>query len=178
MQTCKICNYTLTIGKIHTSDNINKIINPINFINIFIHTLKSDIDMVIDLTFDIKDLMIELQKQNIKDETYKLLIHKYNTIKKYSKLNTFCLKCTQCNEIFILTQRILLSTKLKKTSKKINLIDVSEIITDYTLPRTKDFICPNKDCNPDPILKEAVIYKPILNEHNTYYVCVTCQTIT
>ena len=177
MQTCEICNYTLSIGKISTSDMHNELTDVIKFINIFKNNLNSDTNIIFNLLFDKKELNDIITKQNIDKEMSTLLMNKYDSIKKYSKINMFCLKCTQCSEIFTLTQRTLLSTKLKKTSKKINLINTSEVITDYTLPRTKDFICPNKECKTDPILKEAVIYKPILNEHITYYICVNCETV-
>ena len=53
-------------------------------------------------------------------------------------------------------------------------------INDSTLPRTKDFMCPNKTCKfnkkENDINKEAVFYRPFMNEYNLKYICCGCET--
>jgi len=58
-----------------------------------------------------------------------------------------------------------------------NILSISnELLTqDDTLPRTRDFICPNKKCKSKDKKGEAIIYKkPGLN--NVVYICCTCST--
>ena len=51
---------------------------------------------------------------------------------------------------------------------------------DNTLPRTKDFVCPKKDCKSNKKgnenNREAVFYRPFPNEYNLKYICCTCLT--
>jgi hypothetical protein len=155
---------------------------PIEFIRIFTNKKKKsektdNIDIPLNLTFDLNTLNQQLLKHNLKQETNNLIVEKFNNIKKNTKPNTFCLKCTQCNETFILPAGILSTTKLKKNNTMIGIENVDEIVTDYTLPRTKDFICPNKDCSKDDLKKEAIIYRPNPLEFVTQYICSSCKTI-
>jgi len=177
METCEICNYTLSIGKITSQDSTIVINDPSEFIKIMNKKKKDNITMSLELNFDISVLMSLIQKNGLKQEVSNYIIDNYNLIKKNSKPNTFCLRCDQCNETFVLKPGKLLSLKLRKNTNISNIINTSEIITDLTLPRTKDFICPNKDCKVKPNEKEAILYRPNPNEYITQYICVNCQTI-
>ena len=44
-------------------------------------------------------------------------------------------------------------------------------LNDFTLPRTKDFICPNKNCisHKNNLDKEAVFYRPYKNSYKIKY---------
>jgi len=154
--------------------------DPNDYIKMFTGKKKkidmNSIDVPMELTFDLNALGAQITKNGVKPEVASIILTKFNIIKKNMRPNTFCLKCSQCNEIFILPPGKLSTIKLKKTSN-INTIDnVNEVITDYTLPRTKDFICPTKACNDDP-MKEAIIYRPNVNEFITQYICTNCKTI-
>jgi hypothetical protein len=154
--------------------------DPNDFIKILMNKKKKDdINISMNLNFDINALNVQIKKNNIKAENIDILINKFNFIKKNTKPNTFCLKCNICNETFILSPCILKTIKLKKISN-INtnsLINIKELITDMTLFRTKDFICPNKECNPPIEQKEAIIYRINPNEFITQYICTNCETI-
>lgn len=182
MYTCQVCNYALTIGKLTSSDNTIVINEPIDFIRMFNNKNKkkqdTNINESMELTFDINSLEAAIKKNTtIKSDVSTSIITKYNSIKKNMRPNTFCLKCAQCNETFILPPGKISSIKLKKTSTNNNIDNVVEIISDYTLPRTKDFICPNKACKVDLALKEAVLYRPNTEEYITQYICTNCTTI-
>ena len=182
MNTCQVCNYALSIGKLTTQENIVVVNDASEFIKMFNTKNKKKQDISInetmDLAFDLNTLEIAIKKNaNIKPEFISLLIEKYNVIKKNMRPNTFCLKCAQCNETFILPPGKLFSVKLKKTTNINNIENVSEIVTDPTLPRTKDFICPNKSCKVSDILKEAVLYRPNPLEYTTQYICNNCLTV-
>jgi hypothetical protein len=183
MYTCKVCNYALTIGKLtsNNQDNIISLSEPNDFIKMFTNKRRkvdnNSLDMTIELTFDINSLNAQIQKNGIKSDTANTIVQKYNNIKKNMVPNTFCLKCAQCNETFILPAGKLLSIKLKKTNNVNNIDNIDEIISDYTLPRTKDFICPNKECKVDLKDKEAIVYRPNPNEYNTQYICTNCSAV-
>lgn len=182
MHTCQVCNYSLSIGKLTSQENTIVVSDANEFIKMFNSKSKKKHDINInesmELTFDLNSLDSLIKKNsNIKPEFTKLLVDKYNSIKKNMRPNTFCLKCAQCNETFILPPGKISSIKLKKTNNISNIDNVLEIITDNTLPRTKDFICTNKHCNVDPVLKEAVIYRPNPSEFVTQYICTNCATI-
>ena len=53
-------------------------------------------------------------------------------------------------------------------------------ILDMTLPRTKDFICPNQKCetnkNYSDKNREAVFYRPSSDSYNLKYICCFCKT--
>jgi len=186
MYTCQVCNYSLTISKITTTNQSNmiSISDPNDYIKMFIGRKKKidsssskQVDIPMELTFDLNSLNTQMTKSGLKPEMVSTITNNFNLVKKNMRPNTFCLKCSQCNEIFILPPGKLSTIKLKKISSINNVDNVDEIITDYTLPRTKDFICPNKDCKIDEINKEAVIYRPNPEEYITRYICTNCKTI-
>ena len=51
-------------------------------------------------------------------------------------------------------------------------------LNDHTLPRTKDYICPNKKCSAskNDSAKEAIFYRPYKNSYNLKYVCGLCKS--
>jgi hypothetical protein len=57
--------------------------------------------------------------------------------------------------------------------------DYSYMVYDKTLPHTRDYKCKNKSCktHSDPILKNAVWFRPKLNSYSTYYGCTVCKTV-
>lgn len=191
MYTCQVCNYALTIGKITSSmqENIITINDPNEFIKMFVNKKKKNnstlsgqstgqqsLDSTMELNFDTNSLDSLIKKNNVKQDVAVLITEKFNTIKKNTRPNTFCLKCSNCNETFILPPGKLLSIKLKKTNTTNNIENIDEIIHDYTLPRTKDYICPNSECKVSDLDKEAIIYRPNPAEFLTQYICVNCQT--
>jgi len=186
MYTCQVCNYSLSISKITQSNQSNMISlnDPNEYIKMFIGRKKKidsnstkQVDIPMELTFDLNALNVQMTKSGIKPEMVSTITNNFNLIKKNMRPNTFCLKCSQCNEIFILPPGKLSTIKLKKNSNIMHIENVNEILTDFTLPRTKDFICPNKECKIDPIDREAIIYRPNPEEYVTQYICTNCKTI-
>ena len=184
MYTCKVCNYSLTISKVTSQDNSTIVNTPAEFAKIFVKPARSkkpiidvDIDMILELPFALDSLNALINKNGYKPEVAKMLTDKFNDIKKNTRPNTFCLKCTQCNENFVLPPGRIMSIKLKKSSGVVIDNNIEDIIGDYTFSRTKDFICTNEKCKVEDHLKEAVIYRPNPNEYITNYICVNCHTI-
>ena len=183
MYTCQVCNYSLSIGKITsaTQENMLSISDPIDYIKMFTGKKKKadaiSIDIPMELTFDVNSLNTQITKMGIKLDAASVIVSKFNLIKKNTRPNTFCLKCSNCNETFILPPGKLSTTRLKKISAVNQIGKIDEIITDNTLFRTKDFICPNKECKVSDIDKEAIIFRPNLDEFITQYICTNCKTV-
>lgn len=74
---------------------------------------------------------------------------------------------------------ILYKESYNKTTKIVLLDDYSLTCEDPTLPRTKDYICQNKECpshnKKNLATKEAVFFRPNKNEYNLIYVCCMCK---
>lgn len=188
MLSCEICNYALTITKTTNAMNENKLIinEPNDFIKMFLNKKKkldpNTLNNTVDLNFDIQLLQTQLKKMTatnntITEEITQNIIKTFDNIKKNMKPNSFCLLCSNCNETFILPYGILSNIKLTQTINNKYLSNIDEILTDQTLYRTKDFICPNTKCKVSPIDKEAIIYRPSPNEYITQYICTNCKTI-
>jgi hypothetical protein len=190
MYTCRYCTYALTITKNTTAlqENIIAITDPNEYVKMFVNRKKKtdksgnnamNVDSAVELNFELNALILQLQKSNIKEDMAATIIEKYNIIKKNTRPNTFCLKCTKCNEIFILPPGIISTIKIKRTATIGAVENPEEIVTDLTLERTKNFICTNKQCeeNTAPIDKEAVYYRPNPEEFVTKLICVNCYSI-
>jgi hypothetical protein len=75
-----------------------------------------------------------------------------------------------------------LSTNVDQNNQRIQQYDLQFKIMDPTLPRTKDFICPNKECETNNLTntnnlinREAIIFRES-KSFITRYVCTTCIT--
>jgi hypothetical protein len=182
MYTCKVCNYALTISKVTSQDNATVINTPAEFVKLFVKparskkTVEIDVDMVLELPFELDALNTQINKNGYKPEIASMLTEKFTNIKKNTRPNTFCLKCTQCNENFVLPPGKIMSIKLKKTNE-LSIDNIADIVGDYTFPRTKDFICPNDKCKTKDHEKEAILYRPNPDDYTTNYICVNCHTI-
>lgn len=187
MYNCQNCAYSLTITKMTSAiqEHIISITDPAEFIKIFVNRRKKvtdqllNVDASMELNFELNGLNQQMQKSNIKDEIAAVIVAKFHNIKKNMRPNTFCLECTKCNEIFVLQPGIISTIKIKKTANVSAVENPEEIVTDLTLERTKDFICPNKECNKsvDIMNKEAVYYRPNPEEYVTKLICVNCYTV-
>lgn len=180
MYTCKVCNYALTISKSNNLDTVAIINNPQEFCKVFAKTSRSkkdqNVDMMFNITIDSNLLKTYLNGSNYKEDVKTMLLDKLENIKKNTSPNTFCLKCSQCDEKFMLPPGKIMSIKIRKSSG-LQHDNIVEIIEDPTLLRTKDFVCPNKKCNVPDDEKEAVIFRPNPEEYTTQYICVNCQTV-
>lgn len=174
---CKHCNFSLTIqkgGKIQ----IIKLNTPIEFVN----AMKSEENNEYEIAFEKTELDTYLNKKSIKPDYKKQLLEKY--IKLASKEKTvlnYILKCSTCGSEYPLnpeTTIYSLNFKFKNTSFNDNYLDLK--LYDPTLPRTKDYICPNDNCetnkkNYDTSNKEAVFYRSS-NSYHIKYACLNCKT--
>ena len=110
----------------------------------------------------------------------KVILNKYDSLIINNSFDTYFI-CNNCNYHTKITS----GTKIFETSFKENKITDDSLlnlrIMDNTLPRTKDFICPNENCNShkkeNEKTREAVFYRPYNNRYDVKYICSECVTL-
>ena len=139
----------------------------LNFVNIEKLNLKK-IDNIKDLEKyednEIKNLNINIKESDIEksklDKNKKELI--LNQIKALKLTNNVGYQCNNCGNIELLnaTEEIYSISNIK-SKLDFNVEKNKIIFMDYTLPRTKDYLCKNPKCgtHKDSKLKEAVFYR-------------------
>jgi transposase-like protein len=184
MKFCKHCNYVLNISK-SPINNDNKILYTIETMEQYINYLKnisSEINHDIELKIDKETLKLKLMgkfRKNIK-KVDELLEH-YDELKNknITDSNIYFI-CQNCNSSFnIEPGTIILSTNFDVDNQKIQQYDFGFKIMDPTLPRTKDYICPKKECDShkpeNNVTREAIIFRES-KSFITRYVCTMCLT--
>ena len=174
---CKHCNYALNIKKT-TIDNMKKISSP----NELIAAYKNDEQDIYEIVFERTILDNFLIKKNIKDAEKVKIVQFYNTILNQKKTGSkFMLKCSTCgSEYQLKPETIIYSLNFKKQRSSFDDEYIDIKLNDPTLPRTKDYLCPNKSCDTnkktfDKSKKEAVIYRAD-DTYYTKYACTICKT--
>lgn len=177
MYFCPKCNFLLDITK--TLQNKNS--KQISSVDIFIEkSLNNDLNNISNLEFGEDELLKSSIFKKLDDKEQKIVKNKYEIYGKNNNLVNAYFFCDNCN----------FNTKLEsgaiifKTNTVNNLEESNEIllsrVLDMTLPRTKDFICPNKKCETNIKFsdkkREAVFYRPNSNSYNLKYICCFCKT--
>jgi hypothetical protein len=199
---CKYCSDTLEIIKnpnLSIEDKIKTINNPTELFDIYLDNIETKKNKFINsdyqysimwpeqeidtLNFDklLKDANINnLTIEELKNEL--ISIYK-NIVKSQKNISTFYLSCTNCTTTYFLEPGTIIDSINFEKSAIINDEDIKSRVSDQTLPRTKDYICPNSKCitnlkKTDPnilIEKEAVFYRSG-KEYNIKYICCQCNT--
>jgi len=184
MKFCKHCNYSLNISK-SPINNDNKITYTIETMDQYLNYIKNvstEINHEVELKIDQTTLKTKLMgkfKQN-KKKVDDLLLH-YDTLKNKTSIDTnIYFVCQNCNSSFEIDPgTIILSTNFDVNNQNIQQYDFGFKIMDPTLPRTKDYICPKKDCDShkpeNNIKREAIIFRES-KSFITRYVCTMCLT--
>ena len=176
MYFCPKCNFLLDITKKVAGQNINEI----NSIDEFIErSLNNDLDNVLKLKFNNADLLKNSNFKKLSSEEQQIVRNKYDIYTKDNIVNAY-FYCDNCNY----TTKLEGGTIIFKTSTTTDLEEDANVlvsrILDKTLPRTKDFICPNQKCETNKKLnskdREAVFYRPNSNSYSLKYVCCSCKT--
>lgn len=137
---------------------------------------KTEIDNILSKTKDEFFTSLNKTREEVKEELLKL--HHKLSIK--NNLINYVHFCNDCGISYYLEPGTIISSR----DYKINVINNDEVPeirkTDPTLMRTKDYICPNKDCinNKDKSekvqkAKEANMYK--LRDNQIIYICTQCN---
>ena len=170
---CPKCNFSLDISKTIPQDIAGDIQlkNPKDFIDMF---LDNELEGNIKIIFSKNDLIAIKDYKKLSDED------KNKINKKFIELNS-----TGHNLAYFLCKNCQFITKMNEGTSiyKVSLnnnkyednIDIRS--KDNTLPRTKDYICPNDKCNShkNKTEKEAVFYRPDKNSYRLEYNCCICN---
>ena len=171
---CPKCNFSLDLSKNvppEISGNIQLEI-PKDFIDIVI---EEELDGNIKLNFSNKELLSSKEYKKLSDDKKDLVNKKFKEINNVS-FNLAYFICKNCQFVTKLEP----GTKVYEVSLNSNFLE-NEIIEnklyDLTLPRTKDYICPNKKCETHKNFsnKEAIFYRPFKNSYNLKYICNVCE---
>ena len=172
---CPKCNFSLDLSKNIPSEIWGdiQIKSPKDFIEI---VTDDDVDGNIKLIFSKKDLYASKEYKKLSTDDKEIVNKKYLDINNIS-FNLAYFICNNCQFVTKLEQ----GTKVYEVSMKTKYTEHEKLETklqDCTLPRTKDYICPNKKCksHKNTIEKEAIFYRPYKNSYNLKYVCGMCLT--
>ncbi|AXN91010.1 putative DNA-dependent RNA polymerase subunit Rpb9 [Namao virus] len=167
---CPHCKFSLDIQKIVSGIKKEEKKNAI--------TLEKFAQIVEQGYTDQASFTLEFQEDElVKKYPDALYLDFYKRLKAFS-VNVIKYKyiCKSCNSSFIMLPNTV--TASFNFEKKIHYHDnnISLKINDSTLPRTKDYICPNADCpsHKDDVTKEAVIYRANSKNYNVKYACTIC----
>ena len=176
MYFCPNCNSNLDITKKIKNPFIREYNDSTSYINDILNKETSG-------TFIFNNLNInEIQNNKLfKSQTQDIKQEIIGTFKDHTnKMNKVYFICNTCDFHKLLSSGI---TIYKKTIPK----DLTEDIErqnikkyDNTLPRTKDFICPNNLCSSNKKenfhKKEAIFYRPYNDLYYLKYLCTACDT--
>lgn len=174
---CKHCNFSLVIKK--ASDTIfTKISTP----NELVVASKNEEQQDYDINVERAVLESFLSKKNIKEIEKKKIMDFYNEkISQKKTISKYILKCTTCgSEYPLIPETTIYSLNFKKQQSSFNDDYIDLKLYDPTLPRTKDYICPNSNCETNSkgfnlANKEAVFYRANGTYHMKY-ACLNCKT--
>lgn len=88
--------------------------------------------------------------------------------------------CTTCGHTEIMKPNTLILSKKSKELAKLyvgNIMKPENVVHSATLPHTRDYICPNKECetHSHPELRDATMSR-IGNSFKIQYICSSCLT--
>ena len=105
----------------------------------------------------------------------------FNKFLLISAIHKYIIKCTSCGEKYILhPETIIYSFNYGNQQLSFNDDNIDLKLYDQTLPRTKDYICPNSSCETNVKKfnnsnKEAVFYRAS-KSYYIKYACLNCKT--
>jgi len=167
---CPKCYFSLNIKKnikLINVKSINDLIN--NLINNKIN-LKLENDISLE-KIKLNKIYLDLNK-NIQER----IINNYKKFKNLNKIGFYI--CNSCGYFKNINNGTII---FDNTQNSISNVDISNIqVNNNILPRTKDYICPNKECkanNPsyNKVDKEAVFYRKD-NSYKLIYTCCLCSS--
>ena len=175
MYFCPKCNFSLNI--------INNISNPfitnIENVDDFLDLVESNnMEGVIKINFSKKDMLSNKNFKNKNKEDSKELLKLYDNLSLDSSKNAFFI-CNNCNYHTTLNSGTIIFRTILNEDQVDDKTLVKKRTIDSTLPRTKDFICPNQKCETNKNFndknREAVFYRPESNNYKIKYVCCVCK---
>lgn len=163
---CPKCNFILDIEKnidLIKVDDINKMIKLL---------LNGNINLNTSISFN--DIKKNAEYDKLSSEEKTLLDNNYSSFKNLNKVGFF--KCLNCEYFTNIKNKTILIDSSKSQIYKSDLYFKLQKNNDI-LPRTRDYICPNKNCKAhDKNFKEreAVFYR-VNNTYRLKYLCTICD---
>ena len=172
---CPKCKYSLDISRNISNDKTVKIITaPKIFINQILENKLSNIR----INFTEKELKKEKEFNKLDSKNKQILLDEFSNSLS-NNINTAYFECKTCQYI----TQIKPGTIIYKSSKTISdktINNFDKYCSDKTLPRTKDFICPNAKCvtnkKSEMANKEAIFFRQKSNSYELTYLCCSCNT--
>ncbi len=174
---CNKCENILNIKSEEKIQHIN-IKTVENYVD-FYNKNKNDFSFNIKTEFELSDLEKFLTMK--KNKNTKKIIEFFNTT-NFIKKNNYIMICTNCDNKMNLEPKTIfykISYNNLNSNNNDNLFNnIDLIINNPILPKTKNYICQNKDCSThnDLINKKAVIYR-VGDTFNTFYICCLCKNV-
>lgn len=170
MFICPKCDYILNINKIKTKldDVVNK-----ELIEKFIeYTLKNKtFEFLIE--FNLDSLLNNNSFKKLSESDKKIIKDKYKNV--YTNAFFICDNCGYKEQLSNNTI-IYKNNIINDDTFLLSNINTEQKINDLTLPRTKNYICRNKNCKVKESDKEAVYFR-ISNSYQLIYICCSCNEI-
>ena len=177
---CEKCNNILEIttdlNKLEikgsdASQNIDQIINNI------LH--KEEIKARLLLQLSVERIKKSEKFKRLDSKKQDIVLKKAQKLMEKNKGNKVFFICYNCGNNKILNSRKLLYSIKNDTTAEVELLsDYSLICNDPSLPRTKNYNCPNNSCTSHDKKsldkKEAVFFRP-KGRFNLTYVCCVCK---
>lgn len=168
---CPKCNYSLDISKnipTEISGDVQLKI-PKDFIDMY---QENELEGNVKVVFTKKDLISSREFKKLNQNEKEEIQSKFNEINSIG-YNLAYFICKNCQFV----TKIEKGSVIYSVSSKVNNVTTSNYrLLDNTLPRTKDYICPNKKCESHKnINKEAIFYRPDKNSYRLEYQCGTCR---
>jgi hypothetical protein len=146
------------------------------------NAIKLDEVVEYDIVLTRDELDTFLTKKNTKTTDKEKILEQYDNMRSNKQIiSKYIIKCTSCGENYILhPETIIYSLNFGKQQTSFNDDNIDLKLYDQTLPRTKDYICPNSKCETNKKSfnnndKEAIFYRASKSYHMKY-ACVNCKT--
>jgi len=190
MQFCPKCNNILDISRsVPKSGTILDNETPAT-----VSTTEPKIDKLLDKIINDENVEDELKSVDMVTIQKNPKFNNLNAKQKkqiQNKLNEFNDKaqddniiayriCRNCTYNEPIQNNTLIMSRINKgaTTGYTNIEKYKNMVHNKTLPRTRQYICPNEHCdsknNYDK--REAVFFRPNINSYELWYTCVACQT--
>jgi hypothetical protein len=174
---CTKCQFSLTIKKA-TDSKPTKITSGAELLVAYNSIDHQEYDIILSE----KDFESYINSMKKKDNELISNLRKFYTKLQIQKniASKYILKCTSCGESYHLEpETVIYSLNFKKQQSSFNDDNIELKLYDPTLPRTKDYICANKNCPSltkgfDSVKKEAVFYRASGSYHMKY-ACLVCE---
>ena len=137
--------------------------------------------------YNLKEVVKKPEYKNLSSKNKEYIYNKFKELipkdknalksKKYEDNNPAYFICSNCNFTKKINDGRIIYSKKYGITKKTNTSDTTDMIYDETLPRTRNYICRNTNCesHKNSNVKEAVFYRDP-DSYKINYICVSCKT--